>query len=353
MRDRVWRVTGHAEVRRLLGDDRLGRSHPDPQNAERVGESALFGGPMGDFATEHEGHARMRSLMQPHFAPKHMKTIKPRVAALTTQLLDGLTPPADLHQALALPLPVLVICELLGVPYEDRAEFRVWSEAAGNTADGKLSEQGLAELYGYGLRLVAAKRKEPGDDVISRFCAQDDVSDEEAAMLSMGLLFAGHETTVVRIGLGAMLLLTNRDQWDALCADPSLVPAAVEEILRAPKRTDNGGMIRYARTDLEVDGVTVRLGDLVLLSLESANHDPAVFPEPERFDIKRSAAAHLTFGHGPRFCLGAPLARIELTEVFTQLVTRFPAMRLAVEPAELSYRRDALTGGLTALPVTW
>lgn len=353
--DEAWLVTGHAQVRRLLDDDRLGRAHPAPETAARTGESALFGGPLGNFATEHADHARMRSLLQPHFSPKRLRALRSRVAALTVRLLDELAaqgPPADLHAALAEPLPILVICELLGVPYEDRDRFRAWTADAANIRDRARSERGLGELFGYCQGLVARKQAEPGDDVISRLCAVEGVPDEEVAGLSMALLFAGHETTVVQIGLGTLLLLTNPDQWQALVADLGLVPKAVEEMLRAPGK-GGGGIPRYARTDLEIDGVTIRAGDLVLLDNGAANHDPTVFPEPDRVDVTRSASTHLTFGHGARYCIGAPLARIELQTVFTQLVSRFPTLRLAVEVEELTMRHDALTGGLTALPVRW
>jgi cytochrome P450 len=355
--DPAWVVTDHADVRRLLSDERLGRSHPRPETASRTGESALFGGPSGNFETEQADHARMRALLQPHFSAKHMRALRPRVQALTTELLDKLadhTPPADLLTELAVPLPILVICELLGVPYEDRDQFRAWTLDVGNTRDRARSEQGLGALFGYGLELVAKKRANPGDDVISRLSATEGISDEETAMLSMALLFAGHETTVVQIGMGAMLLLANREQWQAILDDPGLVPNAVEEMLRAPsKSVDAGGIPRYARTDLRVGDATVHTGDLVLLNVTAANLDPAVFPEPERLDITRPAGAHLSFGHGIRYCIGAPLARIELQEVFTQLVARFPDMRLAIPTSDLIYRQDSLTGGLVELPVTW
>jgi cytochrome P450 len=199
---------------------------------------------------------------------------------------------------------------------------------------------------------VARKRADPGDDVISRLCAADGTDDDEIAALSMALLFAGHETTVVAIGLGSLLLLTNPGQRQALRNDPALIPAAVEEMLRAPGK-GGGGIPRYARADLEISGVTVRAGELVLLDNGAANHDHSVYPDPDRFDITRQAASHLTFGHGPRYCLGAPLARIELQAVFSQLIPRFPGMRLAVPAEDLRLNRDVLTSGLAQLPVTW
>lgn len=297
----------------------------------------------------------MRALLQPHFTPGRMRTFRHRVETLTGELLDNLAKqaqPADLHTALALPLPILVICELLGVPYEDRARFRTWTQAAADIHDRARSEQGLGELFIYGQELVARKRRAPGDDVISRLCATDGVDDDEIAMLSMALLFAGHETTVVQLDLGALLLLTHPDQWQALRDDPDLIPGAVEEILRAPGK-GGGGIPRYAHTNIDIDGVTIKTGDLVMLDNGAANHDATAFPDPDSFDITRHAAGHLTFGQGARYCIGAPLARMELQVALAQLIARFPAMRLAVPIEELRIRGDVLTGGLAELPVRW
>lgn len=354
--DPAWLVTSRATVRRLLEDGRLGRAHPRPETAARAGESVLFGGPTGNFATEHADHARMRALLQPHFTPKHMRALGPRVEALTTELLTDLAdhgPPADLHSALALPLPILVICELLGVPYADRDQFRDWTNAASNTHDRDLSARGVLQLFGYGQRLVAAKRRRPGDDVISRMCTADGVPDDEIAWLSMALLFAGHETTVVQIGLATLLLLANRDQWQALVDDPDLIPRAVEETLRGSRKGGSGTIPRYARADLDVDGVTIKAGELVLLDVAAANHDPTAFADPDRLDVTRSDLAHLSFGYGPRYCIGAPLARIELQVALSQLASRFPTLELAVAVEELTMRADVLVGGLTELPVRW
>jgi pentalenolactone synthase len=253
---------------------------------------------------------------------------------------------------LAVPLPIAVICELLGVPYEDRGQFRAWTQAAADVRDHSRSMQGLADLFGYGQQLVARKHREPGDDVISRLCTTDGVSDDEAAGLGMSLLFAGHETTVVAIGLGAVRLLTDPGQWRQLRSDPSRVGAVVEEMLRI-QGNGGGGIPRYARSDLEIDGAVVRAGELVLLDTGAANHDEAVFPDPDRFDPARQTAGHLAFGHGARYCIGAALARMELQTVFPQLVARFPEMRLAVGVEELRFDTGVLTGGLLELPVIW
>jgi cytochrome P450 len=351
--DEAWLVTGYEEVRRLLTDDRLGTSHPDPARAARPGGS-LLGGPRGNYDTEQADNARMRSLVQPHFSPKRMRALRPRVEELTTALLDDLAeqgPPADLHHALALSLPIQVICELLGVPYADRDQFRGWSEAAGDTRDRARAENGLNELFGYGQQLVASKRKRPGDDFISRLCANN-IADDEVAMLSMGLLFAGHETTVVAIDMGVLCWVANPGQR-AYFNDPGRIGAVIEEILRAPYSSSAGGLCRYARADLQIGDVTVRAGELVLLATRAANHDPAVFADPDLFDVTRQGPTHLAFGHGAHFCLGAPLARIELEAVFSQLPARFPRLRLRVPVGQLRLRRDTLTGGLIELPVEW
>ncbi|MGH3968634.1 MAG: cytochrome P450 [Mycobacterium sp.] len=353
--DPAWLVTDHAEVMRLLDDDRLGLAHRSPETAARMHQSALFGGPIPNFATEHTDHARKRALLQPHFTPNHLQALRPRVAALTTELLDDLAAkgtPADLYTAVALPLPILVLCELLGVPGDDRERFRALTVDAANTRDRARSEHGLRGLLDYSRQLVARKRSAPADDVISRLCTVEGLSDDEAADLAMVLLWAGHETTVAQIGLGALLLLEHPDQWHVLADDSDLAPSAVEEILRTARRR-GGAIPRYARTDVQIGEATVHAGELVLLGITAANHDPAIFADPDCVDIHRPASRHLTFGHGARYCIGAALARIELAAVFSQLAPRFPTMRLAVPVEELSLRTDLLFGGLSELPVQW
>jgi cytochrome P450 len=350
--DAAWLVTDYAEIRRLLTDSRLGQSHPEPEKASRYGESGVFGGPMGNFETEPTDQPKFRAALQPHFSPKHVRALRPKIERKTTELLDELAerrPPTDLLEALA-PLPVWVICDLLGVPFEDRAQFREWADAACDNQDAVRSQQGLAELYGYGYKLVARKREEPGDDVITRLLAHEEVTEDLVAQLSMGLLFAGHETTLAAIGFGALALLTQRDQWQSLVDDPDLVPAAVDELLRMPG-DGGGGIIRYARADMRIGGAEVKLGDLVLLDIAAGNHDVSAFTDPDRVDVTRRPA-HLAFGHGAHFCVGAPLAKVELQTVFAQLIPRFPTMRLAVDVTELTVRGDVLAG-LTSLPVTW
>jgi cytochrome P450 len=355
--DTAWLVTRYADVKELLGDPRLGRSHPDPEHAPRISDSILFGGPMEPYETEHADHAQMRALLMPFFSAKRMHALRPRVEAQVDQLLDALaarTPPVDLHESLSFPLPVLVICELLGVPYEDREQFRAWSTDMADLHDRAKAGAALHRLIAYMGGLVARKRARPEDDVLSGLCAAHDgqLPDAYIAFLGAMLLFAGHETTVVRIDVGTLLLLANPEQREALARQPELVPSAVEEILRASD-TGAGGLTRYARADIDIGGVTIRAGEAVLLNEGAANHDERVFAASDRFDISRPANPHLTFGYGPRFCLGAPLARMELQAVFARLVPRFPTLCLAVPLEELRVRSELLTGGLFELPVRW
>ncbi|GAA1871374.1 cytochrome P450 [Pseudonocardia ailaonensis] len=353
--DPAWLVTGYAQCRALFSDTRLGRSHPDPEHASRISGSALLGGPMGDPETEAAGHARMRKMLAPAFSAKRMNLLREHVAALVTEALDAMEAhgsPADLHELVALPIPVLVICELLGVPYADRDEFRAWSEGASRLDDREAAQESLYALVRYIRGLMERKRDEPGEDVLTDLAALGAEYDVHTAGLGAALLFAGHETTVTRIDVGTVLLLDRPERYAALVDDPGSVPAAVEEILRlaAP---GGGGLPRYANADIEIAGVHIRRGDAVILTPTAANRDPGVFPDPERFDPGRTERGHLAFGYGGHYCIGASLARVELQSVFTALPVRFPTLALDVPADRLELRADVLTGGLTALPVRW
>lgn len=359
--DEAWLVTDYELVKTLLADRRLGRGHADPDNAPRFTDSAILGRPHQATAEEENAqHAWMRRMLTPSFSARHMEAMRPRVRHLVKGLLDDLqqqNQPADFHEAVAFPLPVLVICELLGVPFEDRERFRRWSEAAGTINDEQKSLEGLGQLFAYMGELVERKKKEPGDDVITRMIEAAAPGEEEGiAQLSAGLLFAGHETTVAAIDRGVLLLSVNSGQWDALRADPSGVPAMVEEILRlrspAATSSEDSGLPRYAMADIEIDGVRIPAGDLVLLGITQANLDADRFPEPAAFR-RRESNPHLTFGFGPRFCVGAPLARVEVTEVFDALVRRFETFGVAVDVTELRQRAELLVGGVAELPVRW
>ena len=300
------------------------------------------------------GPAVRRALLQPLFSPRRVRALQPRVEELTAALLDDLArrgSPADLHQALALPLPMQVICELLGVPYADNARFYGWMEDAAAVGNGAPAQHALGDLFDYALKLVARKREQPADDAVSRLCADESLSDDDVAKLTLRLLFVGQETTVVAIGMGILYLLAHPDQRQALVDDPGQIPGAVEEILRGSVRGLGGVIPRYARTDVQIGDVTVPAGDLVLMDTRAANHDPGVFACPVEFDITRNGPEHLSFGYGNRYCLGAPLARIELQAVLSQLPARFPAMQLTVPLQQIRLREGGRTG--TELPVEW
>jgi pentalenolactone synthase len=359
--DLAWLVTAYEETRQLLADDRLGRSHPDPDRAPRISNSALFGGPSGDFATEQATHERMRRLLVPAFSRRRTNALREYVQSIVDELLDRMaerTPPVDLHEELSFPLPALVICQLLGVPYEDRDHFRGLSDRAAGLSDAAASASAKAELAAYVHGLMAVKRAAPAEDVLSDLVTaadggREDVDDEEIATMASSLLFAGHETTVARIDLGTVLLLAHPGQLAALRRDPDLVAGAVEEIMRMAAPSDHG-LPRYARADIEVGKVTIRAGDAVLLLPMAANRDEGVFPEPDRFDIFRtSVEPHLGFGYAHHFCIGAGLARVELQTVFGTLFQRFPTLALAVPAERLRRMTQRLTGGLAELPVTW
>lgn len=364
--DPAWQVDGYREIKELLTDSRLGRSHPQPEQAARYSASGFIGQPSGsDPETERAEHLRFRRVLSRSFSARRMQALRPRVTELASGLLDELgkqDPPVDFHERVSFPLPVLVICELLGVPYEDRKELRIYSDQMADMTDQATSRAGMQGLFTYMTALTKRKRINPGTDVISDLILAQETEafpEEEIASAAAGLLFAGHITTVNVIDRGVLLLCADTGQRAALAADPGLVDHAVEEILRMPLSLPNTsrpvpvGVTRYAHADIDIGGVTIEAGELVLLNARAANCDSEVFTDPERFDIARTDNPHLTFGHGAHYCPGAPLARIELQTLFTMLPARFPTLRPAVPVEELRTKTNLIFGGLTELPVTW
>jgi cytochrome P450 len=353
--DEAWLVTGYDEIRQVFADDRLGRSHPTPESAPRLSRNALLGGPIGDYATEQDVHDGMRRLLAPAFSARRMQSLSSHIRFLVDELLDRMAaqgPPADLHEQLSVPLPIQVICELLGVPYEDREKFRAIAEDMTDLSDPERSAAAEREMAEYTYAIVKAKRESPGQDVYSDL-ATAALPEVDIAKIAAGLLFAGHETTVNQIDYGVLLLLRNPTQRDELLRDPSLVSGAVEEIMRVAAPSEHG-LIRYAHEDVEIGGVIIRAGEVVMLATVAANRDERAYADPERFDISRELPQpHVGFGYAIRYCLGASLARVELRAVFGSIFQRFPTLSLAVPYEELEPRSDRLTGGFTGLPVTW
>jgi pentalenolactone synthase len=310
----------------------------------------------------------LRKVLNQWLSANRLAEMRPRVERLTDGVLADLTahrPPVDFHEVVSFPLPALVICEMLGVPYGDRSTFRSWCDDAANTADEQRSIAGLGALWTYMRSLVDGKLADPERDVLTDLVALH-LSDpagcslEQVTQLAVGLLFAGHETTVAAIDRGTVLLLTNPGEMRLLRDDPTRVRGFVEEVLRLPLpppiRPDGetvGGVPRFANEDIEIGGSLVRAGELVLLDLTSSNIDPDAFTAPRRLDPARSEGSHLTFGHGRHFCSGAALARIELESVFSRLVRGHPTLRLAVALESLQLRGERLAGGLVELPVQW
>ncbi|WP_410673929.1 cytochrome P450 [Amycolatopsis sp. cmx-4-68] len=361
--DPAWLVTGFDQVRAVFTDPRFGRSHPAPEEASALSDAAILSRPQGDHETEHAEHARMRRMLVPAFSANRIRRLTGHVQEFADGCFAAMErarhadEPVDLHEHLSFPLPVLVICELLGVPYEDRDTFRVLSERMGRMDIGAGAEEALDEFAAYMGRLAAAKRRDPGQDVVSdmvRAQAEDpEFGDDDLARLAAGLLFAGHETTSNRIDLGVLYLLTDLARRDALAADPeNRVHGVVEEILRL-SAPGGLGVLRYAHDDVEVGGVTIARGDAVVLSLAAANRDSSVFPDAAEFDPGRKPNSHVSFAYGGWFCIGASLARTELRVVFGSLFRRFPGLRLAVPVDELEIRSNRVTGGVDRVPVLW
>ncbi|GAA3565696.1 cytochrome P450 [Amycolatopsis ultiminotia] len=363
--DPAWLVTAYEQAREVFADARFGRSHPAPEEASTVSDAALLSGPQGDYDSEEAAHARLRRLLVPAFSANRMRRLADHIQELADRCLDELEAahdaaggaPVNLHEYLSFPLPVLVICELLGVPYADREKFRALSDRIGVLDSDGDAQVAMDEFMAYTAELAAAKRIEPGQDVVSDLVAAQaedpTFTDEDLSRLAAGLLFAGHETTSNRIDLGVLYLLTDLERRDALAADPQQrLHACVEEILRL-SAPGGLGLLRYAREDAEIGGVRIARGDAVIISTSSANRDESVFSAPEEFDAQRKPNAHISFGHGGFFCIGASLARTELRVVFGSLFRRFPGMRLAVPAAELEVRANRFTGGVDQVPVVW
>ncbi|MFD1149127.1 cytochrome P450 [Saccharothrix hoggarensis] len=357
-----WLVTGYDAVRRLMADTRfssrqdIGVLHvpydvpgmpaatePSPQ------VPGLF------ISMDPPDHTRLRRLLTGAFTVRRMKQLEERIAEIVERRLDemaALTPPVDLVKEFALPVPSLVICELLGVPYADRDTFQ--SNSAKFMEKEVALEEKMAAYTGlttYLSDLVAAKRAAPDEDMLSDLARHDELTVEELTGIAFLLLLAGHETTANMLSLGTFALLEHPDQLAALRADPDLVPGAVEELMRYLSVADI--FYRYATEDLELGGETIPRGSTVVVSLLAANHDPLRFEDADTLDVRRAARGQLAFGHGVHQCLGQQLARIEMRAGLAGLLRRFPTLALAVPADEVRLRTDMNIYGVHALPVTW
>jgi cytochrome P450 len=355
----AWLVTRYADAQRALSDPRLAKATSaggfsyqgmiPPDVARAVGRHML--------AVNPPDHTRLRRLVSGAFTARRVAALRPRIEELAEGLLDRMagTDEVDLLDSFAFPLPIGVLCDLLGVPSDDQADFRAWTDAI---ASGPMNPAGLppalVAIVGYIRELISAKRGRPGDDLLSALIAVHDEGDRltDDELISMVYLFliAGHETTVNLIGNGMLALLTEPARWSRVAADPELLPGVVEEVLRYDGPVQSASF-RTAMEPVELGGRHIPAGASVLVCLLSANRDGDRFTEPDRLDLDRPATPNLAFGHGIHYCLGAPLARLEGRIAFGGLARRFPDMRLAVPVEEITWRPSLLLRGLTSLPV--
>lgn len=358
----VWAVTGHAEARALLTDQRLSsdRFNPDfPSTTPRFEalrqsrrtRAALLG-------VDDPEHNVQRRMLIPSFGLKRIAALRPRIQEIVDRLLDDMVAagqPAELVSAFALPVPSIVICELLGVPYEDHEFFEDASRRLLRGPAAADSERARDDLEAYFEELIARKERQPGDGLLDELITgrlqTGDLSREELSAMAMILLVAGHETTANMISLGTFTLLQHPEQLAALRADASLMPTAVEELLRYLSIAD--GMLRVATADIEIGGVTVKAGDGVILSTSLVNRDAGTYPAPDALDWERSARHHIAFGFGIHQCLGQNLARAELEIALHTLLTRFPDLRLAVPAEDIPFKPGDTLQGMVELPVAW
>ncbi|GCD33250.1 cytochrome P450 [Streptomyces chrestomyceticus JCM 4735] len=353
-----WLITGYDLARAVLADQRfssrkeLMRHHPTID----YGDIEVPPAPPGEFLLmDDPEHRRYRKPLAGKFTVRRMRLLTERVEQVTADCLDAMEktgPPADLVSAFAKPIPAVLICELLGVPYEDRGSFQAQVESfmSGETTDEELIAAYTA-VQNYLAELVAAKRANPTDDVLSEL-TDSDLTDEELRGISLILLAAGLDTTANMLALGTFALLQNPAQLAALRAEPALADRAVEELLRYLSVAKT--FLRMPLEDVELGGHTIEAGSPVILSINAANRDPERFVDPHTLDLRRQGGGHLAFGHGIHQCLGQQLARVEMGVAFPALVNRFPSLRLAVPAEEVELRPEiADIYGVKRLPVTW
>ena len=360
----VWWVSRHEDARAVLNDrrfssDRRKDNFPlfqnDPETRERFRRQkpSMIG-------LDGAEHATARRAVVGEFTVKRMAALRPRIQEIVDSFIDRMLAsdkPVDLVQALSLPVPSLVICEMLGAPYEDHEYFQKRSSALISRSTTP-QERAVAfeELRDYMDKLITIKESNPGDDLFSRQIERqrEEGKLDHEDLVSMGflLLLAGHETTANMISLGTIGFLSNPDQLAAIKADPSKTPLAVEEMLRYFTIVELVTS-RVATEDVEIGGVTIKANDGVVVSGLSANWDPTVFADPDRLDVERGARHHIAFGYGPHQCLGQNLARLELEIVFNTLFRRIPELRLAVPVDDIAFKSDANIYGVYELPVTW
>ncbi|HTH88681.1 cytochrome P450 [Mycobacterium sp.] len=359
----VYLVTRYEDIKDVLSDhERFSNARPPgfvvpgaPAVAEEEQASARAGNLLGLDPPEHQ---RLRRMLTPEFTIRRMKRLGRRIVEIVDAQLDAMEkpgPPTDLVASFALPIPSLVICELLGVPYDDRDDFQ---RRSARQLDLSIPIAERLELVRRGREymgsLVERARRQPGDDILGMLVREHgtELTDNELIGVAGLLLLAGHETTSNMLGLGTLALLRHPDQLVSVRDDPDAIGPAVEELLRWLSIV-HSAIPRITTTDVEIAGVPIPAGQLVFVSLPSGNRDPDFIDSPEVLDIGRGAPGHLAFGHGVHHCLGAPLARMEMRIAFPALLRRFPTLALAEDFSDVAFRSFHFIYGLKSLEVTW
>ncbi|ACZ88095.1 cytochrome P450 [Streptosporangium roseum] len=362
--DRATLLTRYADVKQVLADPRFTRQLNAPDAARLSAEGGgVFNSEIATIIPDGgEEHQHWRRLVGKWFTAKRMTALRPSMTEIADQLIDDMVKrglPGDLRAGLGFPLPVYVICDMLGVPAEDRDRFSYWSDTLLNlTRYGKAEiDAAQGEFFQYMSDHVAAKRSEPGEDLLSELIAaggpeDGGLADIQILVTGMALLVAGHETTANMIGKMVSMLLADRSRWEALLADPSLIRTAVEESLRLDANS-GFGLPRYLREETEVSGTVLPRGTTVVCSMAAANRDESAFEAAAEMDLSRSPNPHLSFGSGAHSCLGQALARTELQVVLEVLLRKLPTLELAVPVEELERVEGLAVGGLRTVPVRW
>lgn len=353
----IWSVFRYDDVRTVLSDHARFSSQYG-QLAGNAGAGNLMG--QSIITTDPPRHTKLRSLVSRAFTPRAIAALEPRIQAITDELIDRVAPTGqlDLIQDLAYPLPVIVIAEMLGIPPEDRDRFKHWSDEVVASADAVMgglssdSERAIGEMMAYFREIIAHRRSNPADDLISALLAaeldQERLSEQDVLAFCWLLLVAGNETTTNLIGNGVRTLLEQPEELARLRENPDLLPSALEEVLRY--RSPVQAMFRITATEVELSGQTIPAGSRLVAWIGSANRDPERFADADRFDITRDPNPHLAFGQGIHFCLGAPLARLEARIAVASLLQRLPDLQ-RVDDAELEPARGFIVHGVTSLPL--
>ncbi|GAA4092605.1 cytochrome P450 [Nonomuraea soli] len=353
----VWLVTRYEDARTILGDPRFSSDFSTPGFPARL--TAQPPGPGTFIRMDPPDHSRLRRLLLPEFTRRRVQEMRPAIQRIADSLIDdmaGASPPVDLVESLALPLPSQVITELLGVPYEDREYFHFTTKTIGDqSVDPEERMKVRNDLKTYLDELVAGKEARPVDDMLSRLGQRREeagVSREEVVGIATLLMVAGYETIANQIGVGTLVLLEHPERVEELRRDPDKLPAAIEEIIRHQTVIDYGAR-RAATADVEVGGELIKAGEGVVVVLASANRDEEIFHDPDRLDFDREQRDHLSFGYGIHQCMGQLLARTQLEAAWSTLFRRIPGLRLAVPVEKVPFRHDMFVYGVHALPVTW